>query len=232
MTTLTRILLNPRTRGGRKLLTDPQSMHAAVRACFPPDIDESSARVLWRVDQRDEEHVLYVVGPEKPTCNHVIEQAGWETRPAHTAEYTRLLNTLQRGQRWHFELVANPTYSEFKKGQRGKVKAHVSVAHQLGWLYKKAEGAGFALAPRPEDAASDAERARWQAGDGPQIIERGTDTFYRGKRGEGRPVKVAKARFVGTLEVTDPDKLRETLQLGIGRARGYGCGLLTLAKGN
>ena len=45
-----------------------------------------------------------------------------------------------------------------------------------------------------------------------------------------RRVHIATARYRGTLEVTDPDKLRATLVDGIGRARGYGCGLLTLAR--
>lgn len=228
MTTLTRILLNPRTRGGRKLITDPQSMHAAVRACFPPGIDESDSRVLWRVDKRDHETILYIAGPEKPTCQHVVEQAGWESRPAQSADYDRFLNTLMRGQRWHFEMVANPTYSEWKKGERGKVKAHVSIAHQISWLYKKAETSGFALAPRIDDTTSDAERSRWSAHDEPQVLERWTDTFRRG--GSQRPVRIAKARFAGTLEVTDPGALRRSLTLGIGRARGYGCGMLTLAR--
>lgn len=228
MTTLTKILLNPRTRGGRKLITDPQSMHAAVRSCFPPDIDESVSRVLWRVDTRDHETILYIAGPEKPTCHHVVEQAGWESRQAQSAEYDRFLQSLMRGQRWHFELVANPTYSQWQNGKRGKVKAHVSIAHQLAWLYKKAEASGFALAPRIDDPADDAERSRWSAHDAPQVLERWTDTFRRG--GSKQPVHISKARFAGTLEVTDADALRQALTLGIGRARGYGCGMLTLAR--
>ncbi|MDY5786510.1 type I-E CRISPR-associated protein Cas6/Cse3/CasE [Corynebacterium sp.] len=235
MTTLTRILLNPQTRGGRKLMTDPQSMHAAVRSAFPPDIDESNTRVLWRLDHREHEHILYIVGPEKPSCGHIVEQAGWDTRPAQSADYTRFQDTLVRGQRWRFELVANPTYSEWTQGKRGKVKAHVSAAHQLGWLHKRAGAAGFALAPLDDAPASDEERARWSPHDAPQVYERWTDTFYRDKtqRGKGtgqRPVRIAKARFAGTLEVTDAEALRKTLSLGIGRARGYGCGLLTLAR--
>ena len=35
--------------------------------------------------------------------------------------------------------------------------------------------------------------------------------------------------FDGSLTVTDPEKLRHALSNGIGRAKGYGCGMLTLA---
>lgn len=212
MTTLTRVQINPARRGGRKLLTDPQAMHAAVRASFPPDLDDSTARVLWRADKRQHDHVLYIVGPEKPTGNHLVEQAGWETRPAESADYQHFLDTLMIGQHWHFELVANPTYSEFEKGKRGKVRAHVSAEHQLNWLHKKATQAGFEV-----DTAA--------------ITERWTDHFHRSKQDgkNSRPVRIAKARFTGTLRVTDAAKLRTALTQGIGRARGYGCGLLTLA---
>ncbi|AWB84753.1 type I-E CRISPR-associated protein Cas6/Cse3/CasE [Corynebacterium liangguodongii] len=223
MTVFTRVLLNPRTRGGAKLLTNPQAMHAAVRAAFPPDVDETNGRVLWRVDKHEHERVLYIVGPEKPTTRHIVEQAGWKTRPGDSADYGRFLDSLREGQRWRFELVANPTYAEHTPGKRGTVKAHVSAAHQLGWLYKKSAGAGFLLAPR------DGGDNRWTEADIPMVTERGTDHFYRNAQRKGRPVQIAKARFAGVLEVADAELLRRTLVHGIGRARAYGCGLLTLA---
>jgi len=230
MSTLTRISINPARRNGRKLLTNPQAMHAAVRASFPPDIAEGDGRILWRVDTQDHESVLYIVGPEKPTGALIVEQAGWDSRPAQSADYDRFLNSLMKGQRWHFEIVGNPTYS-VPNGKRGKVKAHVSVRHQLDWLYKQADRAGFALAPRIEDECSDEERARWDINDAPMVMERWTDAFGKGNEPHAsrHKVRIAKARFSGTLEVTDAEALRHALIHGIGRARAYGCGLLTLA---
>lgn len=230
MSTLTRISINPARRNGRKLLTNPQAMHAAVRASFPPDIAEGDGRVLWRVDPQDHESVLYIVGPEKPTGALIVEQAGWDSRPAQSADYDRFLSSLMKGQRWHFEIVGNPTYS-VPNGKRGKIKAHVSVRHQLDWLYKQADRAGFALAPRIDDECTDEERARWSNSDAPMVMERWTDVFGKGNesRNTRNQVRIAKARFSGTLEVTDAEALRHALTYGIGRARAYGCGLITLA---
>jgi CRISPR system Cascade subunit CasE len=45
----------------------------------------------------------------------------------------------------------------------------------------------------------------------------------------GKPVTLVTVTFDGRLEITDPEALRRTLTQGIGRARAYGCGLLTLA---
>ena len=80
--TLTRIYLNPARRGGRKLILNPQAMHAAVRAAFPPDTDESRGRILWRLDHHEHAHTLYIVGPERPDVANIVEQAGWHTTRA------------------------------------------------------------------------------------------------------------------------------------------------------
>lgn len=219
MTTLTRILLNPARRKARQYLTDPNSMHAAVRGAFPPDLDQEESRILWRIDHRGHEHVLYIVGPEKPTADAMVEDAGWDTRPAQIADYDRFLNRITRGQRWWFELVANPTYSESRgPGKRGKVKAHISAQHQLDWLGRKSRAHGFAIETEGENAVAVVGRGNLD------FRRRNTETRERRDR-----VKIVTARFQGVLEVTDADELRHTLVNGIGRSKGYGCGLLTLA---
>lgn len=81
MITFSSIPVNPHKRGGRRLLSNPQAMHAAVRACFPPDLAEHDARVLWRVDRFGEAFTLYIVGPEAPDLDVVGDQAGWPSRP-------------------------------------------------------------------------------------------------------------------------------------------------------
>jgi CRISPR system Cascade subunit CasE len=230
MTTFSKVMLNPLRRQGAKLLTQPQAMHAAVAGAFPPDVSTTESRILWRVDRTNNSTVLYVVGPEKPSLEHIVEQAGWETRPGQSADYTRLLDSLKKGQRWRFELVANPTYSEWRDGKRGKVKAHVSEKHQLEWLYAKAPSAGFELAPIPEEP--DADLGNWELTDLPQILERKTLDFQKSSQvGKRRSrTNIVQARYSGVLKVSDADALRTTLQQGIGRARGYGCGLMTLAR--
>ncbi|WPF66258.1 MULTISPECIES: type I-E CRISPR-associated protein Cas6/Cse3/CasE [unclassified Corynebacterium] len=208
MTTFTKVLLNPQRRGARTLLLNPQAMHAAVRSAFPPDISEEDTRVLWRVDHRGHEHTLYIVGPEKPDAANIVEQAGWDTRPAQSADYSPLLDKLLRGQQWRFELVANPVKSTPVPGKRGRITPLVGQG-QMDWLAQRAPEAGFRLI----DAATT-----------------GQDNL-RFRRGEGKNyVSLRTARFSGVLEVEDADKLRRTLTHGIGRARAYGCGLLTLAQ--
>ncbi|MDP9805888.1 CRISPR system Cascade subunit CasE [Trueperella bonasi] len=217
MTTFSRVLINPARRQGRKYLANPHALHAAVRASFPPDIDQSSQRILWRLDQQGHEHALYIVGPEKPTAAHIVEEAGWESRPQETADYDRLLSRIKQGQEWHFELLANPTKT-INRGRdtRGKVVAHLSIFEQLKWLQRKSETMGVYLGPPDEPSF--------------QVTESKTLNFRRSIESKNGRVHLVTARYAGTLKIVDAEKLRQVLVAGIGRAKGYGCGLLTLAR--
>ncbi|QMV84458.1 type I-E CRISPR-associated protein Cas6/Cse3/CasE [Corynebacterium hindlerae] len=219
MATFTKVLINPARRKGREYLTNPHKLHAAVMSAFPPDMDTTAERVLWRLDERGHEHILYLVGPEKPTASHIVEEAGWDVRPQQTADYNRLLAQLIKGQKWAFELVANPTRTvPVKGGKRGKVVAHVGANNQLSWLHDKADFMGVSFGDRSESTA--------------QVVGSRNLDFYRTRlNGEkGQRVHIVTARFKGELEVVDPEKLRFALLNGVGRGKGYGCGLLTLAR--
>ncbi|VEI13469.1 type I-E CRISPR-associated protein Cas6/Cse3/CasE [Trueperella bialowiezensis] len=220
MTTFTRLQLNPARRQARKYLTNPQALHAAVMASFPRDVDQNNERILWRLDQRGEQHLLYVVGPEKPRAAHIVEEAGWEIRPQETADYDRLLERLAEGQVWNFELLANPTKSINRgRERRGKVVAHLSVPEQIKWLLGKAESIGVDVGSLEHPTFN--------------VTESKTLNFSKaiGTEGKRRRVHLVTARYAGRLKVTDAEKLRSALVNGVGRAKGYGCGLITLARG-
>lgn len=55
-----------------------------------------------------------------------------------------------------------------------------------------------------------------------------TDRVDRFRHGQ-HTVTLHRTRFVGILTVTDMDRLRMALRLGVGKGRAYGCGLLLLA---
>lgn len=219
MTTFTRVQLNPARRQGRKYLTNPHALHAAVMASFPTDVVQTDQRILWRLDQRGNQHILYIVGPEKPTAKHFVEEAGWDTRPQETANYDRLLTRIAEGDTWTFELLANPTKS-INRGhdQRGKVVAHLSIPEQIKWLQGKAEHLGVAFGS--PDLPSF------------QVTESKTLNFSKQNAQSKRRnrIHLVTARYAGSLEVVDPEKFRKALVNGVGRAKGYGCGLITLAR--
>lgn len=221
---LTRMQLNPARRGTRFLLSSPQRLHSAVLHGFPQAGEEQSGRVLWRTDQAQRHDLqLFVVSPREPDLTHLIEQAGWPTVPEatwQTKAYAPFLNRLEAGQRWAFRLRANPV--KRKRDDTGRIHTipHLTVGQQKQWLVDRAEGLGinFPLGSQDESTVV--------------LTHRTSESFERrsAARGQGRDVTIASAQFDGVLEVTDPALLRGALVQGIGRAKAYGCGLMTLAR--
>lgn len=243
---LTRFPLNLSKWETRAMLSDPHKMHAAVAACFPPQRGDSDAesigRVLWRVDRLSEGgSVLFITSPGKPSLVGLDKQIGWPDldRQWETRSYDRFLASLKEGQRWAFRLVANPVVSRSKiKNDRGESKriGHLTELQQAAWLIGKEAYRGLET-PVPElfqkAESSRAERNGFSiAIDGklgiPQLVV--SDSRKISFAGGGkRRISLVTARYDGVLEVTDGDLLRRALVNGIGHAKGFGCGMMTLA---
>ena len=226
-----RMRLNPTRRGTRTLVGSPQAMHAAVLGSHPGSTATGDARVLWRLDRHFTHDLeLFVVSPSKPDFTGIVEQAGWPTIEAwDTTEYERFLRRLVTGQRWRFRLTANPVYSATEgrgASSRGKVVPHVTVAHQGNWLLTNSERWGFEIPDVSAETAGNLVRGREVAAFGRKSGVPGTSGSAAPRR---RRVEITRADYVGVLQVTDAERLRSALVQGMGRAKAYGCGLMTLA---
>lgn len=214
---LTRMRLNPRRRQTIRFRNDAQAMHAAVESAFPPRPE--AERNLWRLDGSREEPSLLILSKRVPSLEHLQEQAGWETeRTWDTRPYDPLLNRIRVGQQYAFRLTANPTGIITGENGKKKRRAHVSAKYQLEWLISKEEHIGARFYPADTATGSDVSF-------GPVVVHRETQRSRRG----GSEVTIVRATFQGVLEVTSADTLRAALVNGVGRAKAYGCGLLTLA---
>lgn len=213
---LSRFEINLARRAARDLMSSPQRLHAAVLAAFPPGQDTATTgRLLWRVDPQPHSALLYLVSPHRPDLTHLVETVGWPTTQTwQTREYTPLLDSLASGDRYAFRLTANPVHSLTRgDGARGKRVAHLTAAQQTDWLLARTERCGFTI---PDGVGKEPDVA---------VHARRTHRFAR----QRHTVTLATATFQGHLRITDPDRMRQTLTRGIGPAKGYGCGLLTLA---
>ncbi|XVV06691.1 type I-E CRISPR-associated protein Cas6/Cse3/CasE [Actinosynnema sp. CA-248983] len=214
---LTRFEINPARRAARDLLASPQKVHAAVMFAFPADSTHTGeGRILWRIDHQGPRAMLYVVSPHRPDLTHLVEQVGrpatqtWDTR-----DYRPLLDRLANGQEWAFRLKANPVSSRRKTpdAPRSQRFGHVTVTQQTDWLITRTERFGFTI-PHGEHKEPDVA-----------VRRRENLRFTR----QGRDVTLSTATYEGRMEITNADALRTALVNGIGHAKGYGCGLLTLA---
>ncbi|MEU9748390.1 type I-E CRISPR-associated protein Cas6/Cse3/CasE [Streptomyces niveus] len=257
---LTRFRVNTARPGARRLLSSPQSLHAAVMSAFPgllptsPDSpgtrDNGAPRVLWRLDHNARAEVfLYLVSPDRPDLTHLVEQTGWptaalnpETPGWQTRPYTPFLDRLTEGDNWAFRLTANPVHQIRRKdGEPTKRTAHLTPVHQMRWLLdpERQARAGFRITEKPH-----AERLlpggtthlskSEHHGDRYELTVRDQRSLAFSKSRDDRaskrgPVSLVTVTFDGRLEVTDPQALRRTLTQGLGKAKAYGCGLMTLA---
>jgi CRISPR system Cascade subunit CasE len=227
---LTRFRINTARREGRELLGSPHRMHAAVAMSFSelPARDGSGPRVLWRVDHNSAaETLLFVVSPRRPDLTHLVEQAGWPTADGpgwQTYDYGGFLDRLTAGSTWAFRLTANPVHSiRRKEGEPTKRTAHLTPRHQKAWLLAQQDRAGFRTLDKPED------KRLLPEGDEFQLVVRDKRDLRFAKTAERRTVQLTTVTYDGRLTVTDPDLVRRTLTQGLGKAKAYGCGLMTLA---
>ncbi|WP_328403921.1 type I-E CRISPR-associated protein Cas6/Cse3/CasE [Streptomyces sp. NBC_00390] len=250
---LTRFRVNTARPGARRLLSSPQALHAAVMSSFPSLLPSDSSapdgpRVLWRLDHNTRAEVmLYIVSPTQPDLTHLVEQAGWpaaatdpDTPGWQSKPYTPLLDHLAVGDTWAFRLTANPVHHIRRKDDEPRKRtAHLTPIHQMAWLLDRQERGGFRILEKPDSKrllpGGTTHRQQEHHGDRYELSVRDRrDLSFDKSRGQNlsrrRPVSLVTVTFDGRLEVSDPDALRRTLTQGLGKAKAYGCGLMTLAS--
>ncbi len=233
---LTRFPINTARTGARRLLGSPHFMHGAVNMAFPdlPPRDGEGPRVLWRVDHHTSGRAdLFMVSPTRPDLTHFVEHAGWPTsdQPGWTTfAYGEFLDGLTTGETWAFRLTANPVHHIRKPGETREVRtkrtAHLTPRHQVRWLLDRQQRAGFEVTRKPAD------QRLTEHGDEHEVIAHTKSALRFGKRGDNTPrhdVRFVSVTFDGRLRITDIDAFRHTLTRGLGKAKAYGCGLMTLA---
>lgn len=216
---LSRIAMDTNRRETLRALASPQIIHAVLEKFCPNDSNAGSMRKIWRIDRLKGRLYLLVLSPNEPDLSGIIEQFGSSGTAAEIKNYGGLLSRIQVGQAWQFRLCANPVHC-VREGQeskrRGKIYAHVTIDQQKEWLRKRAAACGVSF-------------LLGEAGsyvDGFDVVESGTIRFRR----KDRSVTLGVATFEGKLQVTDADLFKKALVGGIGRAKAYGCGLMTVAR--
>jgi CRISPR system Cascade subunit CasE len=215
----------------RRDLADCRALHQRVMTAFP-DLggEEARARLgaLYRpeVDARTGVVTLVVQSRVQPDWGRLpgggYLLAGGEVENPACKTIDRHYAGLSEGATLAFRLRANPTKKiETKSGPGGERRNGRRVElwredEQLAWLERKGRDGGFAVlaAQVRVDRAFGAKQVG-RVGDG----------------GTGREARLTFGAVVydGVLRVTDAEVFRETLEHGIGSAKAYGFGLLSVA---
>lgn len=197
---LSKLEINPANRLARRDLADPYELHRTLMRAFPSAEAGGPGRILFR-SEGDSDHPLVIVQSD-------IE-ADWSRLPL--AEGYLVASPLQKpfdpkfaaGQVLRFRIEANPTLK-----REGKRVFLTDESQQVDWLKRKSVAGGFDVIQLTS------VRSRRVLG-----------SAYRGDNA----VVLGSALFDGILRIHDPAVFRSTLQSGIGSAKGFGFGLLSLA---
>jgi CRISPR system Cascade subunit CasE len=221
---LSRLHPDLRNQVFRRDYADVHDLHRTLMSAFPRVEGNVPARqalgLLWRMDEDRQGFVLYVQSAIKPdwTCL----PPGYLLAPARIRPLQPLLDQLVPGRKLAFRLVANPTRSAIvgpdHQPMNGRRIIHRDPDEQLEWLNRKGEQHGFTL-PTTISGAPDVL---------PSPRPRLTGRTNRPAKGSSR-ITIDPIRFDGHLIITESNAFTEALQHGIGRAKAYGCGLLSLA---
>ena len=210
---LSKLILNPASRMVQSELRDPYQMHRTLMRGF--NGNRELANVLYRLDVNplSGNLVLLVQSTEEPNWQPLTQIGRGEYLLAPTV-YKPVYLSLQNGQVFRFRLVANPSV---KRG--GKRHALYKEKDQRHWLETKGTGS-----PEKNRPAS-----------GFQVLD--VDVQPQGNRHgrirlsehEKHYITFYPVLFEGTLQVTNSKKFTRALRTGIGPAKAFGCGLLSLA---
>lgn len=222
---LTRIVLDPRDQLVQRDLADCQHLHRSVMRLFP-DIDTSTPRdafgVLHRAeaDERTGEIVLLVQSNREPDPTTGTARLGfnasllWPMNCFQTKDVSHSFAAIEQGMRLRFRLRANPVKRRSGRADdrlAGKRVALLKEDEQLAWMARKAADAGVALLEC-------------------QVQADPLGAFVKGGRRGKEAMRFQAVRYNGVLRVDDVDLLLKALTEGIGPAKAYGFGLLSVAR--
>lgn len=229
---LSRLFLNTRNRDAQRELADCNRLHARVMAAFPNAPGSIAARghfgVLYRLELMGEpsQARLLVQSNHLPDWSslpsgYLAPSADDRGNPA-VRSIEEEIGRVHAGMRMCFRLRANPTkrISERNAEQdsrwHGKRVELQRETDQISWLERKASEGGFQLLG-----------VKLAGSQVPDVRIHDAPKQY-GRRGDAR-LSFGVALFEGQLEVTDAARFSEALRVGIGSAKAYGFGLLSVA---
>lgn len=193
--------VNPNDHHARRDISNPYEMHATIARLT----EGMKCRTLWRMDtapNNNEVHVL-VQTTERPDPARIIQRSEGYLKAFDTRE-NQLVRNLTSGDRVRFRVRANPTVKRDNKRH-----ALVKLEEQLAWLDRVCGFRGARVIS-------------------PQVVE--ARKFVIRKRQDEHNITVYGVTFEGDLLVVDAEAVRGMIRGGIGRAKGLGFGLVTVAR--
>ncbi|MBI0059634.1 MULTISPECIES: type I-E CRISPR-associated protein Cas6/Cse3/CasE [Gilliamella] len=191
------------------------AIHQWLWQLFP---NQEKRCFLFREERIGKGYQYYLLSEIAPLTNHELFLI--ETKPYQPK--------LTVGMKLIFSLRANPVV--FKNGKRSDVMMNAKyLAKQQGldneikirqneaainWLIKQSESRGFSL------STTDGQQLDCT------VINYTQEQFI--KKSNFKPITYSSVDYQGVLTVTDVDLFLNTIYQGVGKSKGFGCGLFLL----
>lgn len=228
---ISQLSLNTRKKDVHRDLSSPYEMHRTLLRAFPDQNHGGTGRVMFRVDiSRDEDRPPTVlVQSEKQPDWTPLQTAGYadvkgvkQLIPAASGSPTVSQNVMliRSGDQFRFRLFANPTVKRHVDGKKnGRREACVTEEQQLAWLVRKAQAGGFTIIVSETEDGNTVPAC--------VVTPAGRMTSHRRK--DDCSMTHFGVYFDGCLQVTDACQFAFTLTSGLGSAKAFGFGLLSIA---
>ncbi len=201
---LAKLTLDPRSAQARRDLGDSHEMHRTLVRAFVDGPQSTPPRFLWHLEaSKDSVSNPTVLVQSEVAADWSVLEAMPNYLQHHVESKSVALDQLIRVERrYRFRLLANPTVTK-----DGKRYGLLKESEQNAWIVRQGERHGF----------------------GVQTCLVTSQDFFS-SRDKGKPaVSIHRVCFEGLLEVKDEDALKRALVAGIGPAKAFGCGLLSVA---
>lgn len=205
--------LNLQSRRVQKELANRYELHRTLMHAFKePSL--SNNRLLFRIEINRGSAKILVQSQSTPDWSFFTEEEGFQRYLIHPNPGIKTFSPrLIAGQKFLFRLLANPSCRKaiYKdENGHGKRIGLYTEEDQLKWLEKKGNQNGFI----PIDVS---------------IQSAGTIRGVKKQDDKKHIIKIPCVRYDGLLQISDPSAFENGLKMGIGPAKGFGCGLLSLA---
>lgn len=216
-----RLDTRPHARG-RSLLRDVYALHQRLWRAFTglDETAQNSRPFLFRVETTGPARIL-VQSMFPPDWERAFLKAPGYIEDAKVV--VRHLDDLDRFESCRFRLLANPVRTKHKSddpADKRRIRRALSGAEELwDWLARHLNGAATIHPLQTETFGLNSN----ELPNPPKQVLQGR------KPGQSSQIKVVARLFEGTLTVHDHEKIKQVVTHGIGRAKAFGCGLLSLA---
>jgi CRISPR system Cascade subunit CasE len=201
---LTKLTLNLRNAQARRDLGDAYEMHRTLARAFAPDPHSRLPRFLWRLEVAADsvQSPAVLVQSDAPADWAILEQLPKYLGRTAETKRVEVARLVRQDRRYRFRLLANPTVC-----RQGKRLALLNQKDQMAWMERQGEHHGFSI----------------------QSLTISPHELLNSSRDGKPPICIQRVRFEGFLAVRRTAAFEQALTAGIGPAKAFGCGLLSVA---